>query len=137
MHWTELTLVHPFRDGNSRSPRVFFDQLFRHAGWAVDWADVNAAAAHAARHMSLYGRPDYLADQLRHAVHPAGDVPDGRLSSTQGARSGLAAAEHFQAMREHRAAGTAVPYAPPFWRRDSQVRSRNRRSSSNVSGTTE
>lgn len=67
-HWSELTLAHPFRDGNSRSQRVFFDQMFRHAGWAVDWADVDAAAAHAARHMSVYGRPDYLADQLRHAV---------------------------------------------------------------------
>lgn len=112
-HWSELTLVHPFRDGNSRSQRVFFDQMFRHSGWAVDWADVNAAAAHAARHMSLYNRPDYLADQLRHAVHPVAEIPDGTLSATQGTRSSLSAAEHFRAMREHRAAGITAPYAPP------------------------
>lgn len=109
-HWSELTLVHPFRDGNSRSQRVFFDQMFRHSGWAVDWADVDASAAHAARHMSLYNRPDYLADQLRHAVHPAAELAERNLSTTQGSRSSLEAAEHFQAMREHRAAGITTPY---------------------------
>lgn len=112
-HWSELTLVHPFRDGNSRSQRVFFDQMFRHAGWAVDWADVDAAAAHAARHMSVYGRPDYLADQLRHAVYAVAEVPDGTLSATQGGRSTISAAEHFRAMREHRASGTSAPYRHP------------------------
>lgn len=104
-HWSELTLVHPFRDGNSRSQRVFFDQMFRHAGWAIDWADVDAAAAHAARHMSLYGRPDYLADQLRHAVHPAADLADGHLVATQVVRATRDAAEHFRAMRVHHKSG--------------------------------
>ncbi|MBB1046757.1 Fic family protein [Dietzia cercidiphylli] len=112
-HWSELTLVHPFRDGNSRSQRVFFDQMFRHAGWAVDWADVDAAAAHAARHMSLYGRPDYLADQLRHAVHPAADFADGHLVATQGVRPARDAAEHFRAMREHHRSGATTPYGRP------------------------
>lgn len=112
-HWSELTLAHPFRDGNSRSQRVFFDQMFRHAGWAVDWADVDAAAAHAARHMSVYGRPDYLADQLRHAVHPVAEVPDGRLAAPQGCRSTVSAAEHFRAMKEHRNSGTSAPYRHP------------------------
>lgn len=109
-HWSELTLVHPFRDGNSRSQRVFFDQMFRDAGWAVDWADVDAAAAHAARHMSVYGRPDYLADQLRHAVYPAAQLPGGTLSRTQGARSDLDATDHFHAMRAHRASGAMSAY---------------------------
>lgn len=113
-HWSELTLVHPFRDGNSRSQRVFFNQMFRHPGWAVDWADVDAAAAHAARHMSVYGRSDYLADQLRHAAHPAAELRDGHLSATQGVRSEFSAAEHFRAMREHRASGTTAPYRGPL-----------------------
>ena len=109
-HWSELTLVHPFRDGNSRTQRVFFDQMFRHAGWAVDWSDVDATAAHAARHMSVYWRPDYLADLLRHAVHPAGDMADGHLSATLGSLSVVDAVEHFHAMRAHRAAGITDPY---------------------------
>lgn len=109
-HWSELTLIHPFRDGNSRTRRVFFDQMFRHAGWAVDWAAVDATAAHAARHMSVYGRPDYLAGQLRHAVHPAAELADGRLSGTLGSCSVIDAVEHFHAMRAHRASGSTEPY---------------------------
>ena len=88
--------------------------MFRHYGWAVDWADVDAAAAHAARHMSVYSRPDYLADQLKHAVHPAGELADGHLSARQGVRSELTAAEHFRAMREHRASGATAPYRGPL-----------------------
>ena len=109
-HWSELTLVHPFRDGNSRSQRVFFDQMFRHAGWALDWANVDAAAAHAARHVSVYNRPDYLANQLLHAVHPAADLAGGNLAATQGNRSELSAAGYVRAMREHRASGNPAPY---------------------------
>lgn len=113
LHWSELTLVHPFRDGNSRTQRVFFDQMLRHAGWAVDWADVDADACHAARHMSVYNRPDYLADQLRHAIHPAAELPTDRLSASQGACSVDAAADHFRAMREHHLSGTTEPYRGP------------------------
>lgn len=112
-HWSELTLVHPFRDGNSRSQRVFFDQMFRHAGWAVDWAAVDAAAAHAARHMSVFGRSDYLAEQLRHAVHRSADVPVAGLSTNQGHRSRASAAEHFTAMKAHNATGDLHPYRGP------------------------
>ncbi|MEW1936691.1 Fic family protein [Dietzia maris] len=109
-HWSELTLVHPFRDGNSRTQRVFFDQMFRHAGWAVNWAGIDASAAHAARHMSVYGRPDYLADQLRHAVHPATELAEGRLATTLGNRSLLDSSAHFHAMREHHRAAIITPY---------------------------
>lgn len=31
-HWSEMTMVHPFQDGNSRTQRFFFDQLLRNAG---------------------------------------------------------------------------------------------------------
>lgn len=109
-HWSELTLVHPFRDGNSRSQRVFFDQMFRDAGWAVDWQNVDAAAAHAARHMSLFGRPDYLAEQLRPAVHAATDLADGHLADTQGTRDTGAAADHFREMVAHHRSGDPEPY---------------------------
>lgn len=56
---------------------------------------------------------DYLADQLRHAVYAVAEVPDGTLSATQGGRSTISAAEHFRAMREHRASGTSAPYRHP------------------------
>lgn len=116
-HWSELTLVHPFRDGNSRTQRVFFDQMFRHAGWAISWADVDASAAHAARHMSVYGRPDFLADQLRHAVHPAAELAEGRMATTLGNRSLLDSSEHFRAMREHHKTCDSTPYRRPAQKR--------------------
>ena len=50
-HWSELTIVHPFRDGNSRTQRYFFDQMLRAAGWAVDWTRIDATQAHAARYV--------------------------------------------------------------------------------------
>nr|WP_246819541.1 Fic family protein [Corynebacterium sp. HMSC034E11] len=50
-HWSELTIVHPFRDGNSRTQRFFFDQMLRTSGWAVDWTRIDAAEAHAARYV--------------------------------------------------------------------------------------
>ena len=55
-------------------------------------------------------RPDYLANQLLHAVHPAADLTGGNLAATQGNRSELSAAEYVRAMREHRASGNPAPY---------------------------
>lgn len=34
--WGETTSIHPFRDVNTRSQHVFFNQLVRDAGWVID-----------------------------------------------------------------------------------------------------
>lgn len=68
-HWGELTARHPFRDGNSRSQRVFFDLMLREAGHPVDWSRVDAAAVHAARHVAMRTLDSsYLAAELRPGV---------------------------------------------------------------------
>ena len=36
----ELNLVHPFRDGNGRALRLFFEHLLIFNGYAVDWSKV-------------------------------------------------------------------------------------------------
>lgn len=36
--WGETTAIHPFRDVNTRSQHVFFNQLARDAGWVIDWS---------------------------------------------------------------------------------------------------
>ena len=65
-HWSELTIVHPFRDGNSRTQRYFFDQMLRAAGWAVDWTRIDATEAHAARYVgAATADPSFLAQVLR------------------------------------------------------------------------
>ncbi|GAA4192513.1 hypothetical protein GCM10022288_24870 [Gryllotalpicola kribbensis] len=35
--WGETTALHPFRDVNTRTQFVFFNQLALRAGWAIDW----------------------------------------------------------------------------------------------------
>ncbi|MBL4761663.1 MAG: Fic family protein [Gammaproteobacteria bacterium] len=40
-HFGEINFVHPFRDGNGRSQRLFFDQLTARAGHSFDWNKIN------------------------------------------------------------------------------------------------
>lgn len=35
---TDINIIHPFREGNGRSKRVFFTAWAEHAGFAFDWA---------------------------------------------------------------------------------------------------
>ena len=51
-HWGELTIIHPFLDGNSRTQRYFFDHMLRHAGWSLDWRRIAATEVHAARYVA-------------------------------------------------------------------------------------
>lgn len=39
--WGETTVLHPFRDVNTRSQFAFFNQLARAAGWAIDWERID------------------------------------------------------------------------------------------------
>ncbi|MBM4479782.1 hypothetical protein GS444_06135 [Rhodococcus hoagii] len=43
-HWGDLTSLHPFVDGNSRTQRLYVDQLARRAGWEIDWRAASAPA---------------------------------------------------------------------------------------------
>lgn len=37
-YFSELNAVHPFREGNGRTQRIFFEQLAREAGYVLDWS---------------------------------------------------------------------------------------------------
>lgn len=39
--WGELTVIHPFRDVNTRAQFAFFNQLALHAGWLIDWTTID------------------------------------------------------------------------------------------------
>lgn len=114
-HWSEMTMVHPFQDGNSRTQRFFFDQMLRDAGWAVDWTQVNAEQVHAARYVGAATvDPSYLAQTLRPAVHPADQVAAGTLTATEGSRDNRASAEIFHDMMEFkRSHPQGTPYELP------------------------
>lgn len=57
--WAEINHAHAFREGNTRSQTVFFEQLARHAGWHLD---VSRLSPHHPR--SVY--PDFVAARFEH-----------------------------------------------------------------------
>lgn len=79
-HWAELTMVRPFRDGNSRTQRYFFDQLLRNARWSLDWTRINAEQVHAARYV---GAATVDASYLAQALQP-GLVTSGKSGTPGG-----------------------------------------------------
>ncbi len=52
--WGDITAVHPFRDVNTRSQFVFFNQLTAEAGWMIDWAAVDPYLFAHARTVAIY-----------------------------------------------------------------------------------
>jgi cell filamentation protein len=110
-HWSELTMVHPFQDGNSRTQRLFFDQMLRNAGWGLDWTQINADQVHAARYVGAATvDPRFLADTLRPAVHPADKVASGSLTASEGTRDDRTSAAIFHDMMDYRRAHPGQPY---------------------------
>lgn len=73
-HWGETTALHPFRDGNTRTQRLYFHQLTTEAGWSIDWNRINAGMDQfiEARLIAYAGRHEALRDVLGPALHPVG-----------------------------------------------------------------
>jgi cell filamentation protein len=40
-HYESFNYLHPFREGNGRVQRLFWDRISLEAGWSVDWSQVN------------------------------------------------------------------------------------------------
>lgn len=110
-HWGETTVLHPFRDGNSRTQRVFFDELLKSSGWTIDWQKVHASAVQAARYVAMEATNTTLRDVLAPGVHRNNTEPP-TLASTQGNVIHLEVAEHHKAMIEHLRSGNREPYNP-------------------------
>lgn len=110
-HWGETTVLHPFRDGNSRTQRVFFDELLKSSGWTIDWQKVHASAVQAARYVAMEATHTPLRDVLAPGVHRNGTEPP-TLASTQGNVIHLEVAEHHKAMIDHLRSGNREPYNP-------------------------
>jgi len=67
-YFGEVNALHPFREGNGRTQRVFFAELASRAGWAVDWAAVTAEENVAASAASFGGDLRLLRELLDRAV---------------------------------------------------------------------
>lgn len=47
-HYEKINYIHPFREGNGRTQRVFWNRLALAAGWQLDWRSVHGEENHSA-----------------------------------------------------------------------------------------
>lgn len=47
-HYEKVNYIHPFREGNGRTQRVFWNRVSLQAGWQLDWRSVHGEENHAA-----------------------------------------------------------------------------------------
>ena len=76
-HYDQWNFVHPFREGNGRTQRVFRNRVAADADWQLDWRSVqgavNDAACRAAAESRDFGPMRAMFDQV---VSPGGTVAD-------------------------------------------------------------
>lgn len=72
--WSETTVLHPFRDVNTRSQFVFFNQLAHDAGWAIDWSLIDPYLFGYARTVSMVSDERGIDALLRPALRPLDGV---------------------------------------------------------------
>ncbi len=64
----ELNMLHPFREGNGRTERLFFTLLIRRCGYQIDFAECDMDALMMATIYVAQGVPTYLASFFREAI---------------------------------------------------------------------
>jgi cell filamentation protein len=60
----EVNAVHPFREGNGRTQRAFFEQLARDAGYTLNWQRLDAERNMMASDAIMRGDPDPMRKML-------------------------------------------------------------------------
>ena len=63
-----INMLHPFREGNGRTQRVFFFQLIRNAGYEIDYSDFNSDLLMIGTIQAAAGVMDNLIDFFRTAI---------------------------------------------------------------------
>lgn len=88
-HYDQFNYVHPFREGNGRTQRVFWSRVARDAGWQIDWRGVhgstNDAACRAASERQDLGPLREMFGRIVTKAAPAGDR-DAHWSGAERAR---------------------------------------------------
>jgi len=74
-HYEQVNYIHPFREGNGRTQRVFWNRIAADAGWQLDWrpvrGTVNDHASRAAAEQRDFGPLEQMFDQIvSKAAHP-------------------------------------------------------------------
>ena len=74
--WGETTAIHPFRDVNTRSQHVLFNQLARDAGWVIDWSQIPGDVMAHARTLAIVEDPSGIDALIRPNLVPADRVQE-------------------------------------------------------------
>ena len=75
-YYTAVNQLHPFREGNGRTQRAFFQQMASEAGWRLDWLEVSPAALVAAGEApSLWEGKQIAIEMFGPAISPNPDHP--------------------------------------------------------------
>jgi cell filamentation protein len=93
-HYDQVNYIHPFREGNGRVQRVFWNRIALTAGWQLDWrpvhGDVNDRASRAASDQRDLGPLRAMFDHIVTPAQPArnrgkdwGEAERQRMSFTK------------------------------------------------------
>jgi cell filamentation protein len=76
-HYEQFNYIHPFREGNGRAQRVFWNRIARDAGWQLDWrtvrGSVNDHASRVAAEQRDFGPLHEMFDQVVSEAAPGGE----------------------------------------------------------------
>lgn len=61
---SELNVLHPFRDGNGRTQRIFISQLAKAAGYGLNYADLDKRVIYSAMEKAFFGDESLLAELI-------------------------------------------------------------------------
>lgn len=68
--YCSTNFIHPFREGNGRTQRVFITQLIRYNGYEIKFADIDSDYLMLATIKSAQGVTDYLKNIFREHITP-------------------------------------------------------------------
>lgn len=66
-----LNMLHPFREGNGRTQRIFFTQLIRNAGYDINFAEIDTDELMIATILAAGGIEDSLLSLFHRVIHKA------------------------------------------------------------------
>jgi cell filamentation protein len=75
----EVNAVHPFREGNGRTQRAFFEQLARDPGFTLDWQHLDAGRNIEASAAIMHGDPEPMRKMLGTLVTDGTSIRPARL----------------------------------------------------------
>lgn len=70
-HWGEITALHPFRDGNTRSQSAFVSMLANRAGFTIQWSQIDVDTLRSLRLEAVARSSTPLAEYLEPRLRPS------------------------------------------------------------------